>query len=155
MTNASSLQEKSIRYRHQDGFSLVELMVVVGIIGILAALALPKYQQFTARAKSREAYINLNSIYTLQQTHHQANGTYAISMTTLGFKGTCGVPAAGEYLTVYCYDLLGPTSAAFTGRATAAAYKLAGCQGNSHILDINQDKVFSEPAGSALQEVGC
>lgn len=60
----------------QGGFSLVELMIVVGIIGVLATLALPRFQQFQAKAKMAEARNMLGHIYTLEQAYHLDNNTY-------------------------------------------------------------------------------
>ncbi len=63
-------------FRNEKGFSLVELMIVVGIIGILATLALPRFKQFQAKAKMGEAKNILSHIYTLEQTYSLDNNTF-------------------------------------------------------------------------------
>ena len=49
----------------QQGFTLIELMIVVAIIGILAAIAIPAYQDYTVRAKISEAVIAASSVKAL------------------------------------------------------------------------------------------
>ncbi|HET7234773.1 MAG TPA: prepilin-type N-terminal cleavage/methylation domain-containing protein [Longimicrobium sp.] len=73
--------------RDSKGFTLIELMIVVVIIGILAALAIPRFTQASARAKEKEADGILKQVYTLQQTYYANNGTYAADFTTLTTVG--------------------------------------------------------------------
>ncbi len=77
----------------QKGFSLVELMIVVGIIGILSALAIPQFSAFQARARQAEARATLSHIYTLQQSFFSDQNRYA------GFTvdGLAGAAVAGPY----------------------------------------------------------
>jgi prepilin-type N-terminal cleavage/methylation domain-containing protein len=59
------------------GFTLVELMVVVAIIGILAAVAGPRVQQFRARGVQAEVKSNLNSIYLAQSAYQDVNDKFS------------------------------------------------------------------------------
>jgi type II secretion system protein G len=73
--------------RNSKGFTLIELMIVVVIIGILAALAIPRFTQASARAKEKEADGILKQIYTLQNAYYANNGTYAADGTALQTVG--------------------------------------------------------------------
>ncbi len=60
----------------KKAFTLVELLVVVLIIGILAAIALPQYRKATERAKATEALVVLKAVIQGAETYHLANGTW-------------------------------------------------------------------------------
>ena len=69
--------------RNNKGFTLIELMIVVVIIGILAAIAIPKFNSVSKNAKQAEAGPVLKQICTLQGTYFQENGAYAANIGAL------------------------------------------------------------------------
>jgi type IV pilus assembly protein PilA len=64
----------------QKGFTLIELMIVVAIIGILAAIAIPNFLTYQAKAKSSEAKTNLNGIRTSEIAFFAENGAYVAAV---------------------------------------------------------------------------
>ncbi|MFH0925631.1 MAG: type II secretion system protein [bacterium] len=60
----------------KKGFTLIELSVVISIMGILAALAVPNFMRFIEKAKETEARTNLPLIYALQMKHKLHNGSF-------------------------------------------------------------------------------
>ncbi len=64
------------KHRNQKGFTLIELMIVVVIIGILAALAIPRFMASTTRSKQSEAKEILKQIYTMERAYRQEYDTY-------------------------------------------------------------------------------
>ena len=65
------------------GFSLLEVMIVVVIIGILATLAYPSLEAYLQRAKQTEAKVSLSAIYTAQKIYFATNQTYADTLSKL------------------------------------------------------------------------
>ena len=71
----------------RSGFSLIELMIVVSIVGILAAIAIPNFLRFRAHSKMSEAKINIASVRTAQESLFAETGAYADASETPGSYG--------------------------------------------------------------------
>ncbi|MEW5742227.1 MAG: prepilin-type N-terminal cleavage/methylation domain-containing protein [Myxococcota bacterium] len=87
----------------KKGFTLVELMIVVAIIGILAAIAIPNFIKFQARGKQSEAKTNLKGLFQAEKSYFAERDTFAADMQSIGF-----IPERGNR---YAYALAAtPTS---------------------------------------------
>lgn len=98
--------------RNQKGFSLVELMVVVAIIGILASIAIPSLQKYMAKARQSEAKTSLASLYTAEKAFFAEYNTYTTDFTAIGYQpegqlrystgyNGAGASGASTYLATY------------------------------------------------------
>ena len=88
------------KVKNQKGFSLVELMVVVAIIGILAAIAIPSYQKFQRRARQAEPKTMLASIYSAEVTFIAEYGLGSPNLLQIGITPGGQV----QYLTGFALD---------------------------------------------------
>jgi len=69
----------------RKGFTLVELMIVVAVIGVLAALAIPNYIRFQAKSKQAEVKGNLKAAFTCERAYYQDKSTYTSCNMKIGF----------------------------------------------------------------------
>jgi len=81
--------------KNNKGFTLIELMVVVGIIGIITGIAVPSFQRFTARAKQANARTELSAIYGMERAFFTEFGAYHANLTVIGYAPD-GVPLTAE-----------------------------------------------------------
>ena len=72
-------------FKNDQGFTLVELMVVVAIIGLLSAVALPNFKKYQAKAKVSEAKLQLSALYTAEQSFFSDYNIYATCLNYMGY----------------------------------------------------------------------
>ncbi|GAB1103233.1 MAG: type IV pilin protein [Shewanella algae] len=79
------------------GFTLIEVMITVVILGILAAIAYPSYTQYIAKSTRSEAHAALMRLANLQEQYYLDNRTYATDMTKLGLNASPFITENGHY----------------------------------------------------------
>jgi len=80
-----------------SGFTLIELMVTVAIIGLLAAVALPSYRSSVLRSARSEGKSALLEVATRQEQYYLDNKTYTTDMTALGLSASPYITEGGNY----------------------------------------------------------
>lgn len=120
------------RIKGQRGFTLIELMIVVAIIGILAAIAIPNMLNYQAKSMQAEAKTNLGVIYTGMIVYGGNNSTYVgATLSTADFT-TSGTPR-------YSYTLSNLAVETFLATATGISSRVAG-----DVWTIDQTKTITD-----------
>jgi type II secretion system protein G len=77
--------------RPRQGFTLIELLIVVVVIGILAAIAIPKFQNTKGKANAASLKSDLRNLATAQEAYFYENGSYTTNTASLNITLTSGV----------------------------------------------------------------
>ena len=138
-----------MRSSKQHGFTLIELMITVAIVGILAAVALPAYNDYIRRGQIPEAFSNLSDLRTKMEQYYQDNRNYG-SAAACADNAAAGawngfVPTGAKYFTYAC--VTSNTQQSYTITATGSSGRATG-----HVYTINQngDRATSQFKGSSV-----
>lgn len=104
--------------KQMRGVTLIELMIVVVVISILAAVAFPNYQEFTARAKRNEARAALLRLAINQERFYLNNNVFTQDVTQLGFSSTDGGVTSVTETGYYRVRVTAANATNFTATAT-------------------------------------
>ncbi|HXE76778.1 MAG TPA: type IV pilin protein [Rhodanobacter sp.] len=129
--------------RYESGFTLLELMIVVVIIAILTAIALPSYRQYVLRGHRTEATRALQDLSSRQENYYFSNNKYTSTLSDLGATSSI----AGQYFTV---GIASASTTDYVVQATAVGTQLqdSGCQTFTLHRSGQQESTGSAPVAT-------
>ncbi len=112
--------------KNKNGYSLVEIMIVVSIIGILSAIAIPRFQSFQRRAKQSEAKTMLSALYSAQKVFRTEHDSYYSNLLVVGLEPEGSLRYTIGFGTVTSASLPGFTTAPYTHGHNRNTHHLCG-----------------------------
>ena len=139
----------------QKGFTLIELMIVVAIIGILAAVALPAYQDYTVRAKLSEAVIAGSSAKSLLAEAFQTDGVTGLNNASTAYAAVPSVQKQSKYVKNITISAGTPWTITVAVAATAGNGIPTSLDGNTFTLSPNVQGKIPTAASSGAIDWAC
>lgn len=126
----------------EGGFSLIELLLVVTIIGIIAALGVPSFQRGIRAADNGAAFATLRTMSSVQVSYYSKNGRFArlteMNAEQNGSFGTISSTSLIRGRFIYEMSPLSPTDAELRDGYTIVASGVSGSNGTPYIFRVNQ-----------------
>ncbi len=139
---------KELRKKLQEGFTLVEILIVVVIIGILASVAIPTYLDYVKRSYAADAKVNIKNIVENSEIYLQENGTPPSDIQTMQDEGYLNIKMSTQNKWSFELDL---TEADGLMTGTVSATSLSGMKGGEGHM-VSYDLESGEFTGYGQRE---
>jgi len=135
--------------KSQQGFTLIELMIVVAIIGILAAIAIPQYQDYVARSQASEALTLLGGAKTPVEEYVLTKGSFPASSVNLASE--LGINTSGTYVSSITATPVGNNG----GGQLKATFKNSANADISSVLSGKEISLYREVDSNGIVTWSC
>lgn len=139
----------------QNGFTLIELMIVVAIIGILAAVALPAYQDYTVRAKVSEVVIAGSSAKILMSEAFQVDSLAGLTAAAISFNSKSTTEKSSKFVKDITISTATPWDIKLQVAATTGNGIPTGEDGKTIVFTPNVNKLAPTATASGAVDWAC
>jgi type IV pilus assembly protein PilE len=156
MQDAKFFISKKITAPHGiHGFTLIELMIVVAVIGILTAIALPSYQRYIEKSRRVDAKNAILDLASREERYLSVNSTYSNSATALGYGSAFPLAINSTGTSYYNLNVTNATATAFTAIAVPTGSQTADTTCYSYQVDQLGTQSNLDAGGNSIAGAGC
>jgi type IV pilus assembly protein PilE len=123
--------------KNSQGFTLIELVVAMVIVGILAAIAIPTYSNYTLKSHRTEAKAALLDAASLEERYFSTNNSYSSTPSDLGYSGVVPFNVGNGYYQISAITVAAPTAPTGTTAGTPATYSITATAVGNQASDVS------------------